>query len=409
MNVNKKWLFISIFIFVVVAAIAIAVLLHNNTKPKNQFTLSVASFNQLPGWQQDNQSAALAAFVQSCANITKPQKNPFLGEQAWSGNFSDWQNICKAASKIKLNDPVAARNFFQTQFQPYLVSNGKDNQGLFTGYYLPLLNGSLTPSKTYDIPIYGKPNDLVSVDLGLFKPNLKGIIIKGQLINGNLYPYPSQRKIDRGAITKTAPVLVWVNSKIDRFFLAIQGSGLVKLTNGKVLLLGYADSNGRAYTAIGKYFVDQGILTKENISKNTIVAWLKTHPDQVDSILDKNASFVFFRILNNDAPLGTEAVPLTPQRSLAVDSQYIPLGAPIWLDTTLPTNSKTDALQPFQHLLIAQDTGGAIKGIVRGDVYWGAGETAENIASDMKNSGRYWILLPKTDNLSALPKKNFSF
>ena len=261
--------------------------------------------------------------------------------------------------------------------------------------------GSLTPSKIYHVPIYGKPNDLVSVDLGLFKPDLKGTIIKGQLINGNLYPYPDQRAIDHGAIAKTAPVVVWVNSKIDRFFLAVQGSGLVKLTDGKTLLLGYAGSNGRPYTAIGKYFIKHGILTEENISKNAIVAWLQAHPNQVDSILDKNASFVFFRVLNNgSAPLGTETVPLTPQRSLAVDPRYIPLGAPIWLDTTLPpaTAQKENAPRLFQHLLIAQDTGGAIKGIVRGDIYWGAGQTAENIASGMKNAGSYWILLPKNEN-----------
>jgi len=357
--------------------------------------LSKATFKHLPNWQQDNQSQALLAFQRSCTTILKKSPDAMFSALPHSGTNRDWQRICNAANALVHPDKMAAQQFFETWFQPYHVSNHLNASGLFTGYYLPLLHGSITPNKQYSVPVYGVPSDLVKINLGLFHQEMSKKTLVGQLKNNVLQPYPDRAAIMQGAISKTAKVLVWSDDPLDVFFAQIQGSAVVQLPNQKQFIINYASNNGRPYTAIGKILIAKKELTKETVSMQTIRTWLLQHPEQRDNILNQNASYVFFNVLKNKDPLGTAQVPLIPERALAVDTHHIPLGAPLWLDTVAPQNTREKSTAPFQHLMVAQDTGGAIKGIVRGDVYWGAGETAAFIAGHMQSKGQYWILLPR--------------
>ena len=351
------------------------------------------TFNRLPNWEQDNQAAALNAFKQSCTAILKKDLNLDFHHIPQYGKAKDWQIICLAANQIKNADNMAARKFFESWFEPYQIESNFNSRGLFTGYYLPLLHGSLKRDKQSTIPIYGLPNDLVKVNLGAFHPELGNHMLVGQLKDHALIPYPDRAAILNGSLGKKAPVLVWGKNQLDVFFAQIQGSAIVALPKHKQMMIGYASGNGQPYTAIGKVLVQNNALKKSDVSMQSIRDWLTAHPQQVNEILNQNANYVFFRILKGNQPLGTEQIPVTPERTLAVDTQYIALGAPIWLDTVVP--EKVSQSIPFQHLLIAQDTGGAIKGVVRGDVYWGAGEKAAYTAGHMASRGQYWVLLPR--------------
>ncbi len=354
-------------------------------------SVSQSTFKQLPHWESDNHAQALLAFKKSCGEILKRNPDTNFGEISLTGKNQNWQMICNAATNLQQPDNQTAKAFFENWFQPYQVRSNLHTHGLFTGYYLPLLHASLNKSKDYSIPVYGLPHDLIKINLADFVKDSKNKWIIGQLSKNNLLkPYPSRIDINQKI---DAPILVWGNNLIDVFFAQIQGSAIVELPNKKRLLLSYAGSNGQPYTAIGKILIANKQLEKTNISMQTIRDWLNQHPDQASSILNKNASYVFFNLLKNSDPIGSEAVPLTPKRSLAVDKNIIPLGVPIWLDTEFPTETQSNH---FQHLMVAQDTGGAIKGAIRGDVYWGAGDEAAYIAGHMQSGGRYWLLLPKS-------------
>lgn len=398
MTKRKFLLTISIIIIILLIIIGFFIARHFYLLWKYPFNLTPTTFNKLSGWDSDNQYQALLAFQQSCSEILKRKPDSSFGKNLpdfIKSTNANWQHICELALQLNPANDVTARNFFENEFQPYLVTNEGNSTGLFTGYYLPLLQGKLKHHGNYNVPIYGKPKDLIVINLGLFKPELLGIIVRGQIKDTNLAPYPNREEINHGAITKTAPVLVWVNDRISRFFMQVQGSGLVQISPHKILLLGYADTNGQPYRSLGKTFITKGFLTKDTASMHGIRNWFSAHPEQIDPLLNSDPSFIFFRILaNQQQPVGTENVQLTPQRSLAVDTRYIPLGAPIWLNALAPKTKITPG-GVFQHLVVAQDTGGAIKGIIRGDIYWGGGQDAENIASDLKSPGQYWILLPK--------------
>lgn len=390
MNISKK-----IIISILALTCAGIFLFNYLTVSKSKLSLTQTQFHRLPNWDQDDHSQAFVALQQSCGEILKRNAQDAFSSLPQSGKVMDWQTICAAALKITKPDKMLAQQFFETWFLPYSVKNYFNSQGLFTGYYLPLLQGSLKKSAHYSIPIYALPKDLVRVNLKVFRPEFLGKNIVGQLKNNKLYPYPERAQINSGAIHSAAKVLVWCNNLIDVFFAQIQGSAVVKLANQKQFLIGYIGDNGRPYTPIGKVLADQRALDRKSVSMQSIRQWLVQHPDQIDSILNHNASYVFFRALKTSEPLGAEQVPLTAQRSLAVDTRYIPLGAPVWLDTQIPQINSEKQFTPFQHLLIAQDTGGSIKGVVRGDVYWGAGDEAAVIAGRMQSKGRYWILLPR--------------
>ncbi len=358
------------------------------------FFLLQTSYGKLPGWKQDNQKEALYAFKQSCAAIMLlDPKKPFSAFPS-SGKVRDWQTICQASNNLVKEDNDAARQFFEYWFQPYRVENNFNPNGLFTGYYVPLIHASLKKDARFSTPIYALPNDLIKIQLNCFYPDLAGKTVTGKLENNQLMPYPDRTAINAGAIENKARVLAWSDNPVDVFFAQIQGSALVQLPNQQKFLIGYAGDNGRFYTSIGKALVAKHAIAKQAISMQAIRNWLNQHPENVNDTLNQNASYVFFQILKQDKPIGTQHVPLTPQRSLAVDTHFIPLGAPIWLNTTFPQTALKNHVS-FQKLLIAQDTGGAIKGIVRGDVFWGQGEEAAFSAGYMQNRGQYWVLLPR--------------
>jgi membrane-bound lytic murein transglycosylase A len=289
-----------------------------------------------------------------------------------------------------------ARDFFEDHFSPYLVVDGDNPDGLFTGYYEPLLFGSRRFGGAYTVPIYRPPDDLVQVDLARFNPDLAGYAIYGRVEGGQFVPYYSRADIETGALADRGLELLWVDDPIDRFFLQIQGSGQVQLDDGSLTRVGYASQNGHPYRAIGRDLIEIGVLTRDQVSLPAIKAWLEAHPADAPDIMARNRSYIFFEerpeLGPDDGPLGAQGVSLTAGRSLAVDPRYVPLGVPVWLETTVPW---PEGVAPLHRLMVAQDTGGAIKGVVRGDVFFGSGARAEAIAGHMKSRGRYALLLPK--------------
>lgn len=361
---------------------------HVSDKKPEPFFLKPTQFAALPGWSADDVAAALPPLRESCGAMAQADAAATVGPAPYAGTYADWQAMCGKLPQDA--DAAAARRFFEDNFTPYEIWNGQGRDGLFTGYYEPVLHGSLRRHKPYLIPLYARPNDLVSVDLGAFKPELKGQTIMGRVNDQKLIPYFTRAEIDEGAL-KHGPKVVWVDNAVDAFFLHIQGSGQVILPNGHVLQVGYAAANGRPYTAIGHELLKRGALQKGDVSMQSIRAWLESHPREAAEVMDVDQSFVFFRKLDTREPLGAEGVELTPGRSLAVDKHLLPYGAPIWLDAAAPKGEGK-----LQRLMVAQDTGGAITGAVRGDFFWGSGAEAADNAGVMKSKGQDYILLPKT-------------
>ncbi|MFA6302595.1 MAG: MltA domain-containing protein [Legionella sp.] len=333
----------------------------------NTGALKKISFEQLPGWEEAEVKKSLFAFQKSCITFLKQKPTRQVGSSQIDLQAGDWRPACQAALSIDTISEDAARVFFEKWFSPIKLDHKKKSQGLFTGYYMPQFEGSLTRTEHFNTPIYGLPKKLHSS-------------------SGNYY---TREEIDKGVLKEKAPVIAWINSPVERLFLEIEGSGVIKLTNGKDIYLGYAGENGAPYTSIGSVLIKSGVMTRHNASKNAIKNYLENHPEKVNSILHKNKSFVFFQSLDKHMGLGAKDTALTPGYSLAVDHKYIPFGAPLWLATKKPNAEK------FHRLMIAQDTGGAIRGLMRGDIYWGSGKTAAFLGENMKNKGRYWMLIPK--------------
>jgi len=357
--------------------------------------LKPSSFQQLPGWNGAHVKQSFAAFQRSCNTFMHQAPEQTVGSDQIQLQVKDWLPACRASKTLYPITNASTKDFFEKWFQPIEFRQKTTLKGLFTGYYLPQLQGSLTKTAEYSVPIYGLPDNLISVNLRQFGNDFSRHQLIGRLENNKLTPFYTRADINKGAIDKHSPVLAWVNSPIDRLFLGIQGSGMVKLTNGDTLYLGYAGENGAPYTAIAKVLIDKGVMTLSNASMQGIKKYLEAHPDEMDDVLNQNKSFVFFQLLKNSAAMGAQGVVLTPGYSLAVDRKWIPLGAPLWLATTHPTNKSNSHEAVLQRLMIAQDTGGAIRGAVRGDVFWGAGKKATFIAGNMKNKGNYWLLLPR--------------
>jgi len=351
--------------------------------------LAAVSFGELPDWSKNRADAALAAFRLSCGALAKKAASQSMGGAGYAGTVGDWVEACNGLSAA--SDP---RVFFETNFKPFAISFAGEKSGLFTGYYEPELRASRTKHDAYQTPVYGVPPDLVSVDLGAFREKLKGESIAGRIEGKRLVPYATRADIDARGLPQ-APVLFYAEDPVDLFFLQVQGSGRVIFDDGTRARAGYAGKNGRAYTAIGRTLIARGALTKQSVSMQTIRAWLKAHPKEAAGVMQSNESYTFFTLLTaGDAAqgsLGTEGVPLAAGASLAVDNRIHPLGVPFFLSTVLP-GKKTD--EPFHQILIAQDTGGAIRGAVRGDVYWGTGAKAEWLAGVMKARGQLFVLLP---------------
>ncbi|MFL6203379.1 MAG: murein transglycosylase A [Thermoanaerobaculia bacterium] len=358
-------------LLIALAALILWTLRRPKGEKEERRVLTPATFADLPGWKEDDLSGALAAFLRSC------RRSPSAA--------------CGAAARAG-----SARTFFESSFQPFAVSAGDDPEGLFTGYYEPQLQGSRKRSDRYRVPLYIRPPDLVTVDLGDFREELKGQRIAGRVEEGALVPYPDRKSIEEGALSGKDLELVWVDDPVDAFFLQIQGSGRVRLDDGTEMRVGYAAQNGHPYFAIGKDLVERGAMSREEVSMQSIRRWLERNPDLADDVMARNASYVFFEELKGEGPLGAQGVPLTPGRSLAVDLKHWTLGTPVWLDTQAPSPRETGPDRPLRRLMIMQDTGGAIRGVVRGDVFWGHGEEAAAIAGRMKHPGRMWVLLPRS-------------
>jgi membrane-bound lytic murein transglycosylase A len=273
-----------------------------------------------------------------------------------------------------------------------VVNPDGSEEGLITGYYEPVLRGSRKASAVFRHPVYGLPDDLLVVDLAEARPELKGMRLRGRLEGRRVVPYWTRADIDNGRAPLRGRELLWVDDPLDAFFLQVQGSGQVRLENGEVLRLGYADQNGHAYTSVGRVLVERGDLTVEEASMQGIRAWARNNPERMTELLNQNASYVFFRELapGSPGPVGSLGTPLAAGRSLAVDPRVIPMGAPVFLLTRMPGSG-----EPIQRLLAAQDTGGAIKGAVRADLFWGSGDEAGRLAGVMREPGRLWVLLPR--------------
>ncbi|WP_169566616.1 murein transglycosylase A [Sneathiella limimaris] len=360
---------------------------------EDQRILKISTYSDLPGWQTENFSGFMAALSKSCNKLSTLPDNRSLGAGGIAGAVSDWKPICEIALDL-FDDPDQIRSFFESQMIPVQVLNNEDETGLFTGYYEASLKGSRTKSDRYHTPLYMRPDELVMVHLGRFRESLKGQRIAGLVKNGELYPFADRKEIDDGALAGRDLEIVWVDSAVDAFFLHIQGSGYVELDDGSSLRVGYAGQNGHPYYAIGKTLIESGAVLREDMSMQAIRSWLETNPDKAEALMQENASYIFFRELEKSGPVGAQGVELTPGRSLAVDRKWMPLGVPIWLATEAQEETTTADIGPIQRLFMAQDTGGAIRGPVRGDVFWGHGDEAYEKAGAMKSKGQYWMLLP---------------
>jgi membrane-bound lytic murein transglycosylase A len=363
----------------------------------DRLDLVESTFGELPGWGEDTVAAAVPALARSCAVLRERPPGAAVGSAGVAGTVADWLPLCDAAASLRPGDDAAARAVFERLLRPVALSNRGQPEGLFTGYYEPTLRGSRRPGGAFRIPLYLRPPELVMVDLGKFRESLRGTRIAGRVSGGELLPFHDRAAIDEGALHGRDLELVWVDDPVDAFFLEIQGSGRVELVEGGILRVGYAAQNGHPYYAIGRELVARGAMTVEEVSMQSIRDWLAANPEEAVEVMRTNASYVFFRELTGEGPLGAQGVALTPGRSLAVDPRFLPYGAPLWLDTTYPGAAGGGATgPPLRRLMVAQDTGGAIRGPVRGDVFWGPGDEAAELAGRMRQPGRLWLLLPRT-------------
>ena len=359
--------------------------------PDIRLRLAATTFKKIPGWISDNHAEALTVFLKSCEKLRALPPTRKMGPKVAPIVAGQWLKVCTTAARVRSGSKIEAQYFFESHFTPYRASNYSNPVGLFTGYYEPELRGAWRSNATYRFPIYGRPKDLVSIDLGVFRDEWKGRHLAGRISRNKLTPYPTRAEIDGGALKGKQLELMWVDSALEAFFLHIQGSGRVVFSDGSVVQIGYAGRNGRRYTPIGRELVAMNVLKPDQVSLQTIQAWLAAKPLAGRDLMEKNQAYIFFRIVEGDGPIGAQGVPLTPGRSLAVDRKHIPLGIPIWLVTTEPGKAK----KPLRRLVIAQDTGSAIKGPVRGDLFVGYGSQAGAVAGRMKQRGGYYLLLPK--------------
>jgi membrane-bound lytic murein transglycosylase A len=349
--------------------------------PEKIEPLSPVSWDAIGGWRTDDLAQALDPLLQSCQVLKKRD---------------GWAEVCRDAAALDGADPLTLRHFFEERFVPYRVRNSDGSEtGTITGYYIPDLRGSRNRSEQYPYPLYGIPDDLLVIDLRSLYPELGDYRLRGRLEGRRVVPYWSRGDIDQGKGSVAGQVLFWVADPVELFFLHVQGSGRILLDNGESAMVHFGDQNGHPYRSIGKWLIDREEMTRDEMSMQNIIRWAQQNPDRVKTLLAENPSYVFFieRPPSLKSPPGALGVPLSPGRSLAIDPRTIPLGAPVFLDTTWPSSPL-----PLQRLMVAQDTGGAIKGAVRADFFWGMGDFAGDYAGKMKQSGRLWVLLPKELN-----------
>lgn len=336
-------------------------------------------FSDLPGWHDDDVRQTWPAFMGSCAVLIRR---------------TEWKQVCDAARTVNANDAAAVRHFFEQRFLPYkMVADDGNDRGLVTGYYEPLLQGSRRQQGIFQTPLHGVPPDLVTINPATAPAELKGYT-KGRRVGTKIVPYWSRAELFGAGLLKGREI-VWVDDPVEAFFLQVQGSGRVHLAEtNETIRLAYADQNGHSYKSIGRYLVDKGEMTLSQASAQSIKKWLRDNPARERELFDANPRYVFFREEKltdpSIGPRGALNVPLTGERSIAIDPGMVPLGAPVFLATTQPNSNL-----PLQKLVMAQDTGYAIRGAVRADFFWGYGYEAGDRAGSMKQQGQVWVLLPR--------------
>jgi membrane-bound lytic murein transglycosylase A len=356
------------------AAAFVLTMLRRDAGPP-RLTLQPVGFDQLQGWSDDRVAAAIPAFVKSCGRVAAHTDATPLDTRfptVTFGRVGDWRELCRGAQTVPTGDDGAARRFFEDGFVPVLAGDhdardGDPQQGLFTGYYEIELRGSRRQHKGFRIPIYRKPPDPA------------------------LATRYSRAEIEAGVLAGQGLELLWVDDPVDAFFLQIQGSGRVRLEDGSTIRIGYDGQNGFPYVPVGRLLIERGAIPREQLTMAAIRAWMKANPEAASALRGENPSFVYFREFRGDGPFGAEGVVLTPERSLAVDRGLIPLGVPIWLEA----EARFPQSPSVHRLVIAQDVGGAIKGPVRGDLFWGTGPVAGALAGAMNAHGRYYLILPR--------------
>lgn len=352
-------------------------------------TFARATWSDLPGFAADLVSEAWPAFRVGCRALL---------ENAVTA--TSWRKPCDAAEAVDGRDETAVRAFLVEHFSPYAIAFPDGRRfGLVTGYYEPRLAGSRARTARYTVPIYAPPDDLLVVDLALLHPELKDRRVRARVEGRRVVPYWNRSEIEAGNAALADKVLAYVADPIDAFFLQIQGSGRIELPDGSIMRVGYADQNGHPYRSVARVLIERGELTLERSSMQAIREWGDANPAKLPALLDENPSYVFFREIEPprpgtldaaiDGPLGALGVPLAARRTIAVDPRTIPLGVPVWLATTFPMSDR-----PIERLVLAQDTGGAIRGAVRADFFWGYGDEAGREAGHMRQQGRMWLLWP---------------
>lgn len=328
-------------------------------RTRSNLKLKRVEYSQLNNWAQDNHKAALESFLNSCDRFNKMNKFKKVGNKIGNINAGDFQDVCQIANLIKVASSKQIKNFFENWFVPYQVSGRNGNKfGKFTGYFEPVLKGNFVQDEIYKYPVYAKPNN---------------------------YEKYSRKEIEEGALEDQGLELLYVKDKVDLFFMHIQGTGVIRLPDGIEIKLAYDGKNNYPYQSIGQYMIANNIIESGDYTYQSIKNWLRNNEEEAKYVTNLNESYVFFKISDTDKVIGAQMAELTPQRSLAIDKNLLPYGYPIWLEV----RSKN-----YNKLLVTQDTGSAIKGPVRGDIFFGRGNKNGQIAAKMNNTGSYYILLP---------------
>ncbi len=360
---------------------------HGKGQGGHEARLTPIGFNDLPGWSEDDFAGFWPAFQGNC-DIMR------LRSTAWA-------TVCKDARGVDPSQREVIRSFIESRFAPHRLTDDKGTRSsTITGYYEPLLRGSRTRGGPYQIPLYRTPKDLINVDLSSIYPELKSLRLRGRLEGNRVVPYPTREEIDKKGLL-AGQELLWVDDPVEAFFLQVQGSGRIELPSGESIRVGYAEQNGYPYRSIGRYLIDKGELKPNDASMQSIKAWVAANPHRRDELLHQNPSVVFFREISTLAkgagPLGSMGLPLTAGRSLAVDARFVGVGGLVYLSTRVPRPGAPpkDPGVPFQRLMIAQDTGSAILGPHRSDIFFGTGAEAGEVAGRMRSDGTVYVLTPR--------------
>jgi membrane-bound lytic murein transglycosylase A len=364
--------------------------------PRDELKLTRVKFAELPGWTDDKLAEAVPAFLASCAKLRELGDDDPVGVDGHGGTAKQWRHACAAAAALKAGDDAAARAMFEAEFVPWAAAGKSGTTGKLTAYNVTSMRASRTKHGKFKYAVLRRPADLVMVDLGLFTKDAHGRHVWGRVDRaGEVQPMFTRAEIRKGALDAAKLELVYADDPVDALFAQIEGSAKAELDDGTTIWLEFDGKNGRAYKGVGGVLLEKGLIEKGKGTMQGIRKALTDHADRFDEIVDEDAAFVFFKESKQPGAVGSQKVILTAKRSLAIDRAFVAHSTPVFVETKAPVGGKPGTTAPWQHLLVAQDTGGGILGAVRGDIYWGDDRDAEEIGGRMGASGRYWLLLPK--------------